>query len=136
MVSCEEVNWNNIEDLVVILSKKILDLPQNFSSISTVSRGGLIPSRLLADALGIKNIFVDEKNISSNSLFVDDIFDSGKTFENIVTKVDDPSKFIFATLFARRDILYPTQLIYATKTIDESYVVFPWDKLEFKNNLN
>ena len=79
MVSCEEVNWNNIEDLVVILSKKILDLPQNFSSISTVSRGGLIPSRLLADALGIKNIFVDEKNISSNSLFVDDIFDSGKT---------------------------------------------------------
>ena len=59
MVSCEEVNWNNIEDLVVILSKKILDLPQNFSSISTVSRGGLIPSRLLADALGIKNIFVE-----------------------------------------------------------------------------
>ena len=132
MVSCEEVNWSDIENLVVILSKKILELPQNFSSISTVSRGGLIPSRLLADALGIKNIFVDEKNISSNSLFVDDIFDSGKTFEYIFTKVEDPSKFIFATLFARCDALYPAQLIYATKTIDESYVVFPWDRLEFQ----
>ena len=25
------------------------------------------------------------------------------------------------------------QLIYAEKTFDDSYVVFPWDKLEFKN---
>ena len=31
MVSCEEVNWSDIENLVVILSKKILELPQNFS---------------------------------------------------------------------------------------------------------
>jgi hypothetical protein len=29
---------------------------------------------------------------------------------------------------------YPEQLIYGEKTFDSSYVVFPWDKLEFKNN--
>ncbi len=133
MVTTQTVNWNDIESLVVILSKNILKLSRSFSSITTISRGGLIPSRLLADSLGIKKIFVDQKIICSNSLFVDDIFDTGKTFHDVFSNVDDPSKFIFATLLARRGMKYPEQLIYAEKTFNDSYVVFPWDKLEFKN---
>ncbi len=135
MVSSQDVSWNDIEYLVQILSENILKIPRTFSSITTLSRGGLIPSRLLADSLGIKKIFVDQNKIYSNSLFVDDIFDSGKTFDDIFSKVDEPSNFIFATLFARRGMKYPSQLIYGKKTIDASYVVFPWDKLEFQNNL-
>ena len=50
----EKVNWNDIEDLIKILSDNILKSSRNFSSITTISRGGLIPSRLLADSLGIK----------------------------------------------------------------------------------
>ena len=30
---------------------------------------------------------------------------------------------------------YPKQLIYGEKTLDNSYVIFPWDKLEFKNSI-
>jgi len=30
---------------------------------------------------------------------------------------------------------YPEQLVYAETTFDDSYVVFPWDKLEFQNSL-
>jgi len=135
MVSSQDVSWNDIESLVQTLSDNILKLSRIFSSITTLSRGGLIPSRLLADALGIKKIFVDQNKIYSNSLFVDDIFDSGKTFDDVFSKVDEPSNFIFATLFARRGMTYPSQLIYGSKTIDDSYVVFPWDKLEFQNNL-
>ena len=135
MIAAQHVDWNDIESLVGRLSKNILKLSRNFSSITTVSRGGLIPSRLLADALGIKKILVDQKMISSNSLFVDDIFDSGKTFYHILPNVDDSSKFVFATLFARRGMKYPDQLVYAETTFDDSYVVFPWDKLEFQNSL-
>ena len=135
MVLSQNVSWNKIESLVGQLSESILELPRSFSSITTLSRGGLVPSRLLADALGIKTIFVDQKTISSDSLFVDDIFDSGKTFHNTLLNVDDSSKFVFATLFARRGMRYPEQLIYAEKTFDDSYVVFPWDKLEFQNSL-
>ena len=102
MIAAQHVDWNDIESLVGRLSKNILKLSRNFSSITTVSRGGLIPSRLLADSLGIKTIFVDQKIISSNSLFVDDIFDSGKTFYDTLPNVDNSSKFVFATLFARR----------------------------------
>jgi len=134
MVEMQEVNWNDIEEIIKKLSERISQLNRSFSSITTVSRGGLIPSRLIADALNIKKIYVDQDNISSDSLFVDDIFDSGKTFNNIFLHVDNGSKFIFATLYARRGMTYPEQLIYGEKTFDDSYVVFPWDKLEFKNN--
>jgi hypoxanthine phosphoribosyltransferase len=133
MVEMQEVTWNDIEKIIKKLSKGILELNRSFSSITTISRGGLIPSRLIADALNIKKIYVDQNNISSDSLFVDDIFDSGKTFNDIFLHVDGDSKFIFATLYARRGMTYPKQLIYGEKTFDDSYVVFPWDKLEFKN---
>ena len=135
MIAAQHVDWSEIESLVEKLSKNILKLSRTFSSITTISRGGLIPSRLLADALGIKKILVDQKMISSNSLFVDDIYDSGKTFYGALQNVDNSSKFVFATLFARRGMKYPEQLVYAEKTFDSSYVVFPWDKLEFQNSL-
>jgi hypoxanthine phosphoribosyltransferase len=134
MIEMQEVNWTDIEEIIIKLSKRILQLNRTFSSVSTVSRGGLIPSRLIADTLNIKKIYVDQNKISSDSLFVDDIFDSGKTFNDVLLRVDDGSKFIFATLFARRGMTYPNQLFYGEKTFDSSYVVFPWDKIEFKNN--
>jgi len=134
MIEMQEVNWTDIEEIIKKLSERILELNQTFSSISTVSRGGLIPSRLIADVLNIKKIYVDPNKILSDSLFVDDIFDSGKTFNDILLRVDNDSKFIFATLYARRGMTYPKQLIYGEETFDDSYVVFPWDKLEFKNN--
>ncbi|HEY5735985.1 MAG TPA: phosphoribosyltransferase [Nitrosopumilus sp.] len=127
----QNVSWNEIESLVEILAKKISKLPRTFSSISTLSRGGLVPSRLLADHLGIMKIYVDKKKISSNSLFVDDIFDTGDTFNEVTPRVDDSSKLVFATLFARRGKKYPKQLVYAKKTNNNGYVIFPWDKLEF-----
>ena len=135
MIAAQHVDWTNIESLVGKLSENILKLPRTFSSITTLSRGGLIPSRLLADSLGIKTILVDQKIISSDSLFVDDIFDTGKTFYDVFANVDNSSKFVFATLFARRGIKYPEQLIYAEKTFDDSYVVFPWDRFEYKESL-
>ncbi len=135
MVKSQYVSWNEIENIVQILSNKILKSSKNFSSITTISRGGLIPSRLLADSLGIEKIFVDQNIISSDSLFVDDIFDSGKTFSDVMSKATDSSKLTFATLFARRGVSYPEQLIYGEQTLDDSYLVFPWDKLEYEKSL-
>lgn len=128
----EKISWSEIEKLIKILSEKILSTYREFSSISTISRGGLVPARLLADHLGIDVILVDPKKISSDSIFVDDIYDSGNTFKKIINKVDDPSEFLFVTLFARRGKKYPKQLLYAKKTKNSDYVVFPWDKLEYK----
>ena len=135
MNTTENVSWNDVENLILSLSNEILKLPRSFSSITTLSRGGLIPSRLLADILDIKKIHVDQIAVSSDSLFVDDIFDTGRSFDDVLLRVDDPSKFIFATLFARRGMKYPDQLIYGKQTLDDSYVVFPWDKIEYEKSL-
>jgi len=132
----QDVDWYEIESLVKILSNKISKSSRTFSSITTLSRGGLVPARLVADQFGIEKIFVDARKISSDSLFVDDIFDAGETFNEIIKRVDVPSKFVYATLFARRGKKYPKQLLYGKKTNSNAYVVFPWDKLEFEHIRN
>ena len=128
----QKVTWSEIDRLIKILAEKIKSSQLEFSSISTISRGGLVPSRLLADHLGIDTILVDQKKISSDSIFVDDIYDSGSTFKKIILNVDNPSKLIYVTLFARRGKKYQKQLIFAKKTNTNSYIVYPWDRLEFK----
>lgn len=132
----QHVTWTDIERLTKLLSKKILESSKSFSSISTVSRGGLIPARLLADHLGIDTILVDKNKVSSDSLFVDDIYDSGKTFKKIIQNVTNPSDFVYATLFARTGKKYPKQLVYAQKTKGTEYIVFPWDTLEYERFKN
>ena len=126
------VNWDEIDSLIEMLSNRISKSSRNFSSITTLSRGGLVPSRLLADHLGIEKIIVDPTTISSDSLVVDDIYDTGETFEKIISKIDDPAKLFYVTIFARCGKSHPSQLIYGEKTNDDGYVVFPWDKLEFE----
>lgn len=130
------VSWSEIDSLITTLSDLIRKSTRSFSTITTLSRGGLIPARLLADHLGIQKILVDPTTISSDSLVVDDIFDSGNTFKKIQSLVDDSSRLFFVTLFARRGKQYPNQLVYAKQTNDDGYVVFPWDKLEFQNSQN
>lgn len=128
----DNVSWRKIEYLTNILAKKINSKKRSFQSISTVSRGGLVPSRLLADVLDIDEILVDQKTIPNDSIFVDDIFDSGSTFKKIIGKTTNPNELIYATLFARKGKRYPKQLIYAAKTRGNEYIVYPWDKLEYK----
>ena len=123
-------SWEDIEACTAALVKKILDKGISFTSISTVSRGGLVPARLVADRLGIKQILVDEETISADSLFVDDIYDTGETFRRIVEKADDQGSLVYATLFARRKEHYPKQLVYAELTNGDEYIVYPWDRFE------
>ena len=123
-------SWQEIESLVEVLCTKIRQIGFKFNQIATVTRGGLVPARLVADIFDIKKILVDQNNIPPNTLFVDDIYDTGDTFKEIFPKVDIPESFVYATLIARKGKTYPKQLIYAQTTMGMEYVVFPWDKLE------
>ena len=128
----QKVTWSEVEKLMKILAEQIEELPDDFNSISTISRGGLVPARLLADHLGIDTILVDQKKIPVDSIFVDDIYDSGSTFKKVLSKVEFPTKLVYATLYARRGKKFPKQLIFAKKTKSNAYLVFPWDKLEYR----
>jgi hypothetical protein len=128
-------SWENIESCIAVLIKKILDKGLSFNSISTVSRGGLVPARLIADRLGIKQILVDEETISADSLFVDDIYDTGETFRRIIERADEQDCLVYATLFARRNEYYPKQLVYAELTKGDEYIVYPWDRFEHDKSI-
>lgn len=126
----EYVNWNIIESLADVLASKIKSLDLQFNSIYTISKGGLVPARLLADRLGIKIILVDKDEILHHSLFVDDIYDTGKTFAKILPKVKNSDNLIYATLFARKGKTIPKQVVYAQLTKGDEYIVYPWDRFE------
>lgn len=126
------ITWSEVENLIDILANKISKTKKEFDSISTVSRGGLIPARLMADRLGIQKIYVDQDHLLPGSLFVDDIYDTGKTFKKIIKKTKNPDELIYATLFARIGKNYPKQLIYAKLTQGDEYIIHPWEKREQK----
>lgn len=121
-------NWSEIESGIAKLVQKIQN--KKFKTISTISRGGLVPARLVADRLGIKQILVDGESIPEDSLFVDDIYDSGETFRKIIQRADNPDELVFATIYARRKETYPKQLVYAELTRNTEYIVYPWDRFE------
>jgi uncharacterized protein len=123
-------DWAEIEECVDLLVRKLADSGRRFGSISTVSRGGLVPARLVADRMNIRQIMVDPFNIPSDSLFVDDIYDSGETFRRMIEKADYPDETVYAVLYARAGKKYPKQLTYAKLTKGDEYLVYPWDRFE------
>jgi hypoxanthine phosphoribosyltransferase len=125
-----KLSWSDIQTQVKTIAYKVRKTGFQFDKIATLTRGGLVPARLVADQFDIKVILVNEKHIPKMTLFVDDIYDSGKTFKKILPLVKDPSEFIYATLVARKGMKYPQQLVFANQTRGNEYVVFPWDKLE------
>ena len=127
------VNWKKVEKLSDILWQNLVKkTTAKFHSISTISRGGLVPARLMADIMGVDEILVDKNQIPKDSLFVDDIYDSGNMFKKIISKAEDPKSLVYATLYARKGKQYPKQLIFATQTKGTEYIVFPWEKFEHK----
>ena len=120
-----KMTWADIEKMISILSSKIKDTNQIFDKIYTVGRGGLIPARLLADRLGIKKIIVDEIP-PDGSLFVDDIFDTGKTFRKYGKKTT------YAVLYLRLGMECPKNVLYAELTPNDNYIEFVWEKTENK----
>ena len=124
------MTWSDIESCVEILSDEIKKTGFEFDAIATISRGGLVPARLIADHFNMKKILVDKNVIPKRTLFVDDIYDSGNTFKKIIPLVKEPKNFVYATLVVRKGVSCPKQLVYAKKTRGKEYVVFPWDRLE------
>ena len=121
-------SWAEIENMMTKLNEKIKEV-DNFHTIYTVGRGGLVPARLMADRLNISEIIIDPKKIPDNSLFVDDIYDTGKTY-NKVMKLG--KEITYVTLYHRKKSKQPKNLLFAKETEGDEYIVFPWDRLEYK----
>lgn len=128
------IQWSNIESMISNIADKVnLVVKENhwipFETIVTVSRGGLVPARLLADKLGVKKIHVlrTGETADRDHLFVEDIYDTGKTYRKFAKSCK-----IYASLFIRNGQVPPKNAIFSNVTEGDEYIVFPWDKIEYR----
>ena len=112
------VGWSEVDKMVTVVCNKI---KQQYDTVYTVSRGGLVPARLIADKLGIQYISTD-KEPPDGALFVDDCWDSGKT-------CSDYSQCVRVVLYAKQGV--PEDIIYGADF--SKFLIFPWDKYEHKD---
>ena len=136
------LSWMDIEEAIDQLSKKIPFKPQ---IIAGISRGGLVPARLLADKMDVSWVMSFEElqgkfqkeNLwrhlpdDSEILIVDDVSDSGKTLERI---------HLHYPLWKTATIHYkPHTIRRATYDMgivqNDVWIVYPWEKWEHKRKL-
>jgi len=144
-------SWDDIFDMCVEGADRIDQLQINFDIIIALSRGGLVPGRLLSDLLEIRDVIVldvkyyfgiglkiDKPRItemvrtsitSKNVLLVDDVVDSG---ESIKAAAEYLSSFkpkimrIFTLHVKPKRIINPDIFIKETG----AWIIYPWEPLE------
>ena len=110
------LSWADVQELVDKLCKKINSELPNIDSVYGIPRGGLIPATLISHKLNLPYV----SKITSNTLVVDDICDSGVTIS--VCGGD-----FTATLYHKpNDVATPT--IFGEEIITSKWVIFPWEQ--------
>lgn len=125
------LTWEWVDQQVMVLGETIKDSVSEFTYISGIPRGGLIPGAYLSHYLGIKYIpFGEAKQLPiafrRQVLVVDDICDSGITLL-------EASDLGFQT--AALSMRYSSPFIpefYSEKIKDDRWLVFPWEKEDSK----
>lgn len=112
------ISWEEVENLVDILSQNILKSGEKFDTIYGLPRGGLIPAVMLSHKTGIPYA------AHGHALVVDDICDSGKTLNTI--------QYPTAVLHYKphTSIIEPT--FYAHVWGSDDWIVYPWEEKDSK----
>ncbi|WP_300368109.1 phosphoribosyltransferase [Brachyspira sp.] len=121
------ISWENINEAIEVLAKKIEDSNIRYEVIYGLARGGLVPAVMLSHKLKIPMVLNMEevwrlKVKNKAALIVDDISDTGETLRYF-----DDQKFDIATLFVREHTskIKPK---YSYKNINhDNWLLFPWE---------
>ena len=146
-----KLTWDNIDFLTQCLTEQIKNKNMQFDCVLALGRGGLIPGAMLSYKLDIKNlqnfgintrhddgkyletlIYQKPSTITGNVLVVDDINDSGKTFESInsliKTEYPNVSELLYCSLTTRHNTTFNENTISGEIINTSDWLVFPWDK--------
>ena len=143
------VSWEKLHEDARILAKKVAEGNSKWKGIVAITRGGLIPTSILATELEIRTIetlciasyaqgkyehqddrgklelLKDALNINQGRgwLMIDDLVDTGET----ASLARDILPFAhFATLYAKPDGI-PMVDTFITEVPQDTWVIFPWD---------
>jgi len=142
--------WSDIDSLTNTVAESISKKNIKFDTIVALGRGGLIPGAILSYKLNIKNLqnlgintrqeggqyvetsIYQRPTITGNVLVVDDINDSGKTFEAvnslIKTEYPDIGDLMYCSLVNRYNTKFNKNNISGKIINTSDWLVFPWDK--------
>ncbi len=152
MKTYKHINWDGIDNLCNKITTQIKESNYIPDVIIGISRGGLIPARILCDKLQVSKlevISVELYNkehikinpiiscnydliyniINKNVLIVDDIYDSGTTINIILNMLINIKNKRVVTLFTHeicKEVDYFGEYI-ENKDI---WVVYPWEEVE------
>ncbi len=152
------IGWDVLEDYCELVASKMCDDGYAPDCVIALSRGGLVPGRILVDILGIRTLSVmglthyfgmgkrekkpkvtqdlgpDLGLAGKKVLLVDDVADSGKTLEFVKKLlVSRGAKTVrVATIHYKPSSTFEPDYYAA---VSDSWIVYPWEKREAENEL-
>jgi len=145
-----KLTWDDVDFIANIVAESISKKNIKFDTIVALGRGGLIPGAILSYKLDIKNLqnlgintrqedgqyvetlIYQRPTITGNVLVVDDINDSGKTFEAvnslIKSEYPDIGELLYCSLTTRYNTNFNENTISGKIINTSDWLVFPWDK--------
>ncbi len=146
----QRVSWARVESCVAALARAIRAARFRPDCIVTLLRGGMVPARLLADALAVSDLYAVRARAYEGTrplgrvaiepirvplagrrvLLVDDIVDSGATLREAVRRLRRrrPAALAMATLYRKLGAGAPE--FSAAAVPAGVWVVFPWERRE------
>jgi len=145
-------SWEDAAKANDSLTEKIKSSGFTLDTIIAISRGGLVPSRLLSDSLNVPVLYTIRISFYSSVgvrmekpevtqplsvnikgkkiLIVDDISDSGKSLElaEKYSKELNPAEIKTATIHYKPGSIFKPDFFVSTT---ESWVIYPWEHEEF-----
>lgn len=146
------INWDELLSLIKNSAKEIASANKDIDTIVALSRGGLIPARIIAQELNIKHVYsfginfydrndklkkvpdiyqpLPESFWSSNILIIDDIIDSGNSIKHVCNYIQrrycsDNNPLIYTIFYKSKQGLKPH--FYSQEIKDDIWVIFPWE---------
>lgn len=145
-----KLTWDDVDFIANIVAESISKKNIKFDTIVALGRGGLIPGAILSYKLDVKNLqnlgintrqedgqyvetlIYQRPTITGNVLVVDDINDSGKTFEAvnslIKSEYPDIGELLYCSLTTRYNTNFNENTISGKIINTSDWLVFPWDK--------
>ncbi|MDP7975905.1 MAG: phosphoribosyltransferase [Thermoprotei archaeon] len=150
----QEISWEDVMILSSKVAKAILSGSYRVDAVIGISRGGIIPARIISDMLLVRDFYVygikyysginerDEIKVvqkpegnfkNKNVLIVDDIIDSGKTMAFVKKELEDEAASVKLAALLKK----PWSEIEPDfcAGITDKWVVFPWEITETKAEL-
>jgi hypoxanthine phosphoribosyltransferase len=141
-----KVTWRAVEKAAEKLAEKIKQHEEYifYDRIIPLGRGGLVPARLLAKYLDIKNItdmigIFQKKWYSipmffNHAIIVDDIYDTGGTLNGLRTykmTMEESLTCIYGVLYTKQGRFYDDRTYAGVELSQKNrtkWVIFPWEK--------